>query len=171
FDAVVQPLPDLGARDLCGGGILHQVVDAHRAQATQPGTQVLQCDIDVHPQPGFGDLARGGGHVEQVGRGDVDVFALVIDLVRLVPAGFGDHFLAGGDHTRMRDPGAVVAVAGLAGLVRPDLLESGGVDLFVLAGDEGGHTADRMCAALVAGTHQQLGVSPHEGHGHGDRVA
>src|SRR5699024_10214393 len=119
----------------------------------------------------YGGHVWGCDHFETVDRGVVDVFVLVIYLVRLVPEGFGEHFLAGGDHTRMRDPGAVVAVAGLAGLVRPDLLESGGVDLFVLAGDEGGHTADRMCAALVAGTHQQLGVSPHEGHGHGDRVA
>src|SRR5699024_11793992 len=80
FDAVVQPLPDLGAGDLCGGGILHQVVDTHRAETTQPGAQILQRDVDVNPQYRLGDRTGSGGYVEQIGRPDVDVLTLIVDL-------------------------------------------------------------------------------------------
>ena len=47
---VPPPLPDLAARDLRGGSVFHQVVDADRAAAGQPVDRVLQRDLDVVPQ-------------------------------------------------------------------------------------------------------------------------
>ena len=68
----------------------------------------------------------------------------------------------------MRHPGAVEAVARFALLVLPHLGERRRVHLGVApAGDEGRHAADGVGAAAVAGLHQQLGVGPHERHGHG----
>jgi hypothetical protein len=43
-DLVVTPLPELGAGDLGGGGVLHEVVDGRRAPAVQPRGQVLEGD-------------------------------------------------------------------------------------------------------------------------------
>jgi hypothetical protein len=45
--AVMQPLPQLGAGDLGGGRVFHQVVDRHAAEAIQPGGGVAQADFDV----------------------------------------------------------------------------------------------------------------------------
>ena len=45
------PLPDLRARDLGGGGVLHQVEDRHGALAREPGADVLDRHVDVEPQP------------------------------------------------------------------------------------------------------------------------
>ncbi len=33
---VVDPLPDLGAPNLCCGGVFHEVVQGHTAHASQP---------------------------------------------------------------------------------------------------------------------------------------
>src|SRR3954447_13303339 len=150
-DAVVQPLPHLAPRDLGGGGVLHEVVDAHRAGAAQPGLQVLDADADVVPQPGLGHLARGRLHVEQLLGGDLDVFTLLVQLVGPIAEDGGERLPADLDHAGVRDPRAVEAVAGLPLLVRPDLGECLLVDLRVLGGDERGHAADRVGAALVAG--------------------
>ena len=49
------PLPDLRAGDLGGGGVFHQVVDGHAAVAGQPGAEVVDADVDVVAQAGFGD--------------------------------------------------------------------------------------------------------------------
>src|SRR5215204_4400431 len=56
--AVADPLPDLGARDLRGGGVLHHVVDPRGAAAAEPERDVLEADGDVVPQPLLGDLPR-----------------------------------------------------------------------------------------------------------------
>src|SRR5690606_40504645 len=58
--AVVQPLPELGAGDLGGGGVLHQPVDGHAAVAVQPGGQVAHADLDVVVETGAGDAAEAG---------------------------------------------------------------------------------------------------------------
>src|SRR3954468_5474979 len=41
---VVDPLPDLRARDLGGRGVLHQVVDRDAALAAQPGLEIEDAD-------------------------------------------------------------------------------------------------------------------------------
>src|SRR5512132_587895 len=66
LDAVVDPLPDLGAGDLGGGRVLHQVEDRGRALAAQPRGDVLDADVDVAAQALLGGLAGGGRDVEQV---------------------------------------------------------------------------------------------------------
>src|ERR1044072_1578324 len=66
--AVAHPLPDLGARDLGRGSVLHQVVDGDRADASQPGLQLLETDADVVLDPGLGDLAARHRDVEESGR-------------------------------------------------------------------------------------------------------
>src|SRR3954468_1061946 len=38
------PLPDLRARDLCGGRVFHQVVNRHAAVAGEPGAEVLDAN-------------------------------------------------------------------------------------------------------------------------------
>ena len=72
------------------------------------------------------------------------------------------------NHAGVRDPRSVEPRAGLAGLVLLDLAEGSLVDHWVPAGNEGGHATDGMCATLVAGGHEQLGVGVHERHRHRD---
>ena len=64
--AVADPLPDLGAGDLGGGGVLHEVVDPRRAAAAEPERDVLEADAMFAAQAGLGDLARGRADVEQI---------------------------------------------------------------------------------------------------------
>src|SRR5215217_9739022 len=45
--AVPDPLPDLRARDLGGGRVFHQPVDARGAAAAEPERDVLEADVDV----------------------------------------------------------------------------------------------------------------------------
>ncbi len=68
----------------------------------------------------------------------------------------------------MGDPGAVEAVLGLAFLVQADLGQGGCVGLRVLGGHVGGHAADGVRTAPVAGADQQLRVGAHERRGHRD---
>jgi hypothetical protein len=72
------------------------------------------------------------------------------------------------NHAGVRDPRSVEPRTGLAGLVLLDLAEGSLVDHWVPAGNEGGHATDGMCATLVAGGHEQLGVGVHERHRHRD---
>ncbi len=100
------------------------------------------------------------------------VLAQAVLLVRPV----AEHLVEGlhGDRHQVGvgDPGAVETVGRLAVLVGADLLEGDPVDLRVPArGDERGHPADRVRAALVAGAHEEFGVRPHERGRHRDRVA
>ena len=53
----VQPLPDLGAGNLGGRGVLHEIVERHGAAAAQPGLDILHADADVLAQALFGALA------------------------------------------------------------------------------------------------------------------
>ena len=76
------PLPHLRTGDFGGGGVFHQVVDGHAAVAGQPGTQVVDADVDVVAQAGFGDgLLRL--EVEPLGRAELS-FDLLFPLVGLV---------------------------------------------------------------------------------------
>src|SRR5699024_8074899 len=96
--------------------------------------QVLDRYGDVVAQPLFGDITGSGGDVEQVRSADLDILALVIDLVGLLTQDVSEYFLAQFDHAGVGDPGAVKAVAGLAGLISAHLLERDLVDLFIAAG-------------------------------------
>src|SRR5699024_750433 len=109
---VVQPLPDLGTGDLGGRGVLHEVVDRHGAVTAHPGRQVLQGDVDVAAQACLGDPAGGLVHGEQVRRRDVDVGALLVDLVGLVPQHAVEDLAADRDQVGVGDPGAVETVTG-----------------------------------------------------------
>ena len=137
--AVVDPLPELGAGDLGGGGVFHEVEERDAADAAQPGFDVAEADGDVLLEAGFGDGAGGDG--EQVGGGGVVVGELLVDLVGLRHEAVED-FEGDGDEAGVRDPGAVVAVGGFALLVGADLGEGALVGFGVgLDGDEGGHAA------------------------------
>src|SRR3712207_4062715 len=152
---VVQPLPDLAAGDLRGGGVLHEVVDDDGAGAPQPRLDVLDADADVAAQARLGDLTGGGADVEQLLGRDLRVLALLVDLVGALAEDGGEDLLAELHHARVGHPGAVEAVVGLALLVGPDLGEGLLVDRRVLGGDERGHAADGVRAALVAGRDRQ----------------
>jgi hypothetical protein len=60
---VVDPLPHLGAPNLCSGSILHQVVQGYTPHAPQPGFQVLHPHADIVTQAGICSLALG--HLQQ----------------------------------------------------------------------------------------------------------
>src|SRR5436190_15682360 len=69
--AMFDPLPDLRARDLGGGGVFHQVVDRHSALTAEPRLEILDADANVVAEAGVGARTarrldeRGGvrGHV------------------------------------------------------------------------------------------------------------
>src|SRR5665213_454140 len=170
--ALVDPLPDLCARDLRRRGVLHQVEDRDGAGAAQPGLDVLDRDGDVVAQALLGDLARGRGDVEQRGGVGDDVLAQNPELV----GASGEHAVEDLHRDRhevgVRDPGSVIALGGLALLVLAHLRQRHLVDLGVAPRrDERRHPADRVGTAAVAGRHQQLGVGAHERHPHADRNA
>ena len=97
-----------------------------------------------------------------------DVVAGAVDLVRAPVQHAVEDVAAEGDEPGVGHPGAVEAVVGLALLVEPHLGERRPVGLRVVAGDVGGHAADGVRAALVAGAHEQFGVGAHERRRHGD---
>ena len=49
FGAVVDPLPELRAGDLGGGGVFHEIEEWDAADAAQPGFDVAEADGDVLP--------------------------------------------------------------------------------------------------------------------------
>ncbi len=107
----MQPLPDLGARDLRCRRVFHQVEDRHGALAGQPVGQILQPHADVVAQASLGDLARGARHVKQLGSGHLDLFAQLSELVRRVTEHAVEDLTAHRDQVRMGHPGAVEPVA------------------------------------------------------------
>src|SRR5699024_5962788 len=137
------------------------------AEPGEPGAQVLDRHGDVVAQPLFGDVARGGGDVEQVRCADLDVLARVIDLVGILTQDVGEDLLAELHHAGVGDPGAVEAVAGLAGLIGTHLLEGDLVDLFIPAGGERRQAPARVRTALVAAPHAGFGVGPQARNGPG----
>jgi hypothetical protein len=48
----MQPLPQLGARDLGGGGVFHQVVDRHAAVAVEPERRCTHADVRCSGEAG-----------------------------------------------------------------------------------------------------------------------
>ena len=164
---VAHPLPELRARDLGRGHVLHQVVDRRRADAAQPRVEVADPDADVRGNALVGDLAGRVRNGQEVGGGDVHVVAHTLDLVRPLAEHGVELVRRDRDEIGMRDPRAVEAVPGLALLVLAHLRERDLVHLGILAGgDERGHPAHRVRAAPVARRHEQLRVGAHERHGH-----
>ena len=163
---MVDPLPQLRAGDLGGGGVLHEVVERDAAGPPQPRLQILHAHADVVPEAGLG--ARALRDAQQVLGGDAHVVALDVELVRRRHVRVED-FPGHGDEARMSHPGSVVAVLDLAQLVRADLVEGGpaGVGV-VLDRDLRGHAPHRVRAAPVAGLHEQLRVGAQERLLHGD---
>ncbi len=132
----------------------------HAAGAAEPRLEVLDGDADVVAQARLG--VRPLRDPEQVARGDVDVLALAVELVRrlhvLVEDRLGDR-----DEPRVRDPGAVVPVGHLAELVGAHLGERGLVRLrVVLDRDLRGHAAHGVDVAAVAGLDEELHVRAEE---------
>lgn len=106
-DAVADPLPQLAARHLSGGGVLpkrvesldqylrarllpnfqwgfgrysHQVVDGHATYAADPSLHVAQSNVKVLPDTLLRDLARDV-HVQQVILADLNILTAVEELV------------------------------------------------------------------------------------------
>src|SRR5574343_558528 len=164
------PLPHLRAGDFGGGGVFHQVVDGHAAVAGQPGAKVVDADVDIVAQAGFGD--RGfRTEVEPLGRAEV-AFNLLFPLVRLVAEDLDEFFHGDRHQARVSHPAAVEAVVGVAGLVVTDAGQGLFVgDRVVLDRDQGRHAAHGRGAALVASLDEGQGIAAHEGHFHGDGAA
>ena len=146
-------------RDLGSRGVFHQVVDRHAAHAAQPRLEVLNPDVHVGAETGFGDLPVGDG--EQIARRHVDVVASDRELVG---SGQRSECPTGDRHeTRMCDPGAIVTGMHLPYLVLPDFVERLGVCRGVaLDRDLRSHAAHRVDAAAVAGPDQQVDIGLEE---------
>ncbi len=149
----MDPLPHLCAADLGRRGILHQVVQRHRALAAQPRFNVLHAHPHVLAQARFG--AGALVHFQQILLGDVHIFAQPVQLVGLGHEPVED-FLGDGHQVRMRHPGAIVTIAGFPFLVRAHpghgSLIGGGI---AAIRDLGRHAAHGEGAAAVAGLDQQ----------------
>src|SRR5919202_228725 len=111
---MVHPLPELRARDFGGGCILHQIEDRRRPVAEQPGVQVLQADADVVAHTAFGDLTSRHVRIHQLLPGDLHLFPQPILLVRLITHDTVENLHRYRNQIRMRYPGAVEAIVGLA---------------------------------------------------------
>ena len=137
---------------------LHQVVDGHATNATDPGLHVAETDVEVLADTLLGDLARDV-HVKQVVGANLDVLTADKKLVG------GRHVLVedlGGDagESRVSNPGAVVTGAHLTELVGADtlhgLLVGNGV---VLDGDLGSHATHGVDTAFMAGLDKELDLN------------
>src|SRR5256885_3279331 len=164
---VLGPLPELGAGDLGGGRVLHQVEDGGGAVAHEPGVEVLQGDVDVVAEARFGNRAARHFRVRELRTGYRNLAAELLLLVRLL----AEHLVEfpGRDlhQVGVRHPGPVESVGRLALLVLARLGERLLVDLRVLArGDERRHPAEGVGRASVAGLDEQLRVGAHERNGH-----
>ncbi len=115
--AVPNPLPDLRAGDLGGGGVLHEVVDRGGADPLEPRCDVADPDGDVRADARLGDLAGRCLDVQQVRRPRRDVVAEPVELVRPLAENGVELRHRDGHEIRVRDPRPVEAVAGLARLV------------------------------------------------------
>ena len=80
-----------------------------------------------------------------------------------------EHRLGNRHQRRMRHPGAIAAIGDFAQLVLPYFFHCGVVcDGVVLDRNLRRHATHGRCTAPMAGLHQQQGIGPHEGRGHGD---
>src|SRR5205085_4319504 len=123
------------------------------------GLEVADADRDVRPHAGVGDLAGRVRDRQQRYLARADFLPQPLDLVRPLAESAVEDLGADGDEIRVRDPGAVEAVARLALLVLAHFGERDLVRLGVLAGrDEGRHAADRVRPTPVAGADEQLRV-------------
>jgi hypothetical protein len=113
------PPPHLGAADLGGRGVLHQVVDRDAAVPREPGREVADGDLEVRAQSRLRD--RSARDREQILLRDRDVLAQVLELVRAAPEHGVELLARDRDEPRVRDPGSVVARVRLAALVGADL--------------------------------------------------
>jgi hypothetical protein len=112
---------------------------------------------------------RHVAEVDQLLRGDCYVVAAALDLVRPICQHRGERLGAGRHQCGMCHPGTVEAITGFPRFVGLGAFEGNRRRIRIgAAGHEGGHAADGVRAALVAGLDQQFGVRPHEWHRHGD---
>ena len=166
--AGLEPLPDLRARDLGRGGVLHQVVQRGRARRRPATTRCsgyrprrwLPSPASVICPPGTSKFVKSAASTETSPR--CRYFWL-----GLSPKAWSKISIATGTRSGMGDPRAVEAIARLALLVLAHLGQGVGRDLRLASvGDEGAHAAHRVRAAAVARLDQQLRVGAHERHGH-----
>ena len=75
FGFLMHPLPKLGAADLGGGCVFHQIEERNAADAAQPCLDVAETDGDILFEAGFSDLALG--NLEQVGGSGVVIGQLL----------------------------------------------------------------------------------------------
>src|SRR5262245_42970258 len=165
----LHPQPKLGARNLTGGGVFHQVEDSHRSRPLQPGVQVLERHADVVAHSCLGDRPAGDVDIEELVRLDMDLFAQALLLVSVWSKLLLEYFHCYRHQVRMSAPRPIEAVVRFADLVVARLGQSGFVDFRIFpAGNERRHPPKRMGASLVAGAYEKLGIGAHERDGHGD---
>lgn len=166
-DAVLHPLPQLTTTHFGGSGVLHQVVDGHTADTSEPALHVSQTNVQVLADAILGDLPRDV-HVQEVVLSDLDIFAADEHLV-----GSGhvlvEYLGCNGSECWVSNPGSVMACLDFTELVGVDAFHSLVVCSFVvLDGDLSGHSSHGVDLTSVAGLDEKLDVGIHEWHGHGD---
>src|SRR3546814_4507740 len=72
----MQPLPQLRARDLGGGGVFHQVVDRHAAVAVEPCGEIPHTDLDVAVEAVAGRSEEHTSELQSLMRISYAVFCL-----------------------------------------------------------------------------------------------
>lgn len=170
LDTMPCPLPELRPRHFSSSSILHEVVDRHTADTTNPSLHIAETNVEVLADTSLGDLA-GDIHVQQVVGGDMNILATDVHLVGcrhvLVEDVRGDL-----GKCRVCDPCTVVASADLTELVGLDLSHGGIVGLLIILDRNlSSHTTHGMNASSVAGLDEELDVSVHEGRCHRDGIA
>lgn len=164
---MADPLPELGAGDLGGSRILHQVVDWDTADTTEPSLHVAKTNVEVLADTLLGHLAWDI-HVEEIVGGDLDILAADEVLVwcwHVLVEDLGGN----GSKSRVGNPCSVVASLDLTELIGIDTLHGlvvGG--LVILDWNLGGHSPHSSDLALVAGLDEKLNICVHEWDGHGD---
>jgi len=85
---------------------------AARSRCHEAGFEILHADANISAQAVLGDGARE--RLQQIVRGDLDIIALFGNLIGPGAWCLSKALSAMGNEAGMRDPGAVVAVAGLS---------------------------------------------------------
>src|SRR5205807_4671768 len=124
--------------------------------SAKPRRDVLDADTHVRAQAGVRDRPAWDPHVEQLRRGDIDLRALAVELVRLLPERRIELVHRGLHEVGVRDPRSIEAIGRFAFLVVADLREGALGDGWIAPiWDERRHTAEGERTALVACLHQE----------------
>ena len=163
---MVDPLPHLGAADLRGRRVFHQVEDGDGAASCEPGRDVLHADGDVVAEAVHGDVAFGPPE-DPLRKGSRRGFCRAgwaAACTRRRPLWLARPSRGGRPRYRRGRPSSRSLSSRT--LLLANSVHSGSSLRGIWAA-----IPHRLRAALVAGLYGEQRVCAHERHGHGHRVA